>query len=177
MSRVADNPVKIIDGVTVDIEGQEVKVDGPKGSLSMTVNALVDLKVEEGLVVFVPNGNDRKSEAMAGTTRALVQNMVLGVSEGFEKRLELQGVGYRAQAKGNQVSLQLGFSHPVDYELPEGISAETPSQTEIVISGNDKQQVGQVCAEIRGFRPPEPYKGKGIRYQGEYVRRKEAKKK
>ena len=177
MSRVADNPVKIVDGLTVDIEGQEVKVDGPKGSLSMTVNASVDLKVEEGLVVFVPNGNDRKSEAMAGTTRALVQNMVLGVSEGFEKRLELQGVGYRAQAKGNQVSLQLGFSHPVDYELPEGISAETPSQTEIVISGNDKQQVGQVCAEIRGFRPPEPYKGKGIRYQGEYVRRKEAKKK
>ena len=177
MSRVADNPVKIVDGVTVDIEGQEVKVDGPKGSLSMTVNALVDLKVEEGLVVFVPNSNDRKSEAMAGTARALVQNMVLGVSEGFEKRLELQGVGYRAQAKGNQVSLQLGFSHPVDYELPEGISAETPSQTEIVISGNDKQQVGQVCAEIRGFRPPEPYKGKGIRYQGEYVRRKEAKKK
>ena len=177
MSRVADNPVKIVDGVTVDIEGQEVKVGGPKGSLSMTVNASVDLKVEEGLVVFVPNGNDRKSEAMAGTTRALVQNMVLGVSEGFEKRLELQGVGYRAQAKGNQVSLQLGFSHPVDYELPEGISAETPSQTEIVISGNDKQQVGQVCAEIRGFRPPEPYKGKGIRYQGEYVRRKEAKKK
>ena len=177
MSRVADNPVKIEDGVTVVMEGQEVKVDGPKGSLSMTVNALVDLKVEEGLVVFVPNGNDRKSEAMAGTTRALVQNMVLGVSEGFEKRLELQGVGYRAQAKGNQVSLQLGFSHPVDYELPEGISAETPSQTEIVITGNDKQQVGQVCAEIRGFRPPEPYKGKGIRYQGEYVRRKEAKKK
>ena len=177
MSRVADNPVKIVDGVTVDIEGQEVKVDGPKGSLSMTVNALVDLKVEERLVVFVPNGNDRRSEAMAGTSRALLQNMVLGVSEGFEKRLELQGVGYRAQAKGNQVSLQLGFSHPVDYKLPEGISAETPSQTEIVISGNDKQQVGQVCAEIRGFRPPEPYKGKGIRYQGEYVRRKEAKKK
>ena len=177
MSRVADNPVKIVDGVSVDIEGQEVKVDGPKGSLSMTVNASVDLKVEEGLVMFVPNGNDRKSEAMAGTTRALVQNMVLGVSEGFEKRLELQGVGYRAQAKGNQVALQLGFSHPIDYELPEGISAETPSQTEIVISGNDKQQVGQVCAEIRGFRPPEPYKGKGIRYQGEYVRRKEAKKK
>ena len=177
MSRVADNPVKIVDGVTVDIEGQEVKVGGPKGSLSMILNALVDLKVEEGLVVLVPNGNDRKSEAMAGTTRALLQNMVLGVSEGFEKRLELQGVGYRAQAKGNQVSLQLGFSHPIDYELPEGISAETPSQTEIVISGNDKQQVGQVCAEIRGFRPPEPYKGKGIRYQGEYVRRKEAKKK
>ena len=129
------------------------------------------------MVVFVPSGDDRKSEAMAGTSRALVQNMVVGVSEGFEKRLELQGVGYRAQAKGNQVALQLGFSHPVDYELPEGISAETPSQTEIIISGNDKQQVGQVCAEIRRFRPPEPYKGKGIRYLGEYVRRKEAKKK
>ena len=177
MSRVADNPVKIVDGVTVNIEGQKVKVDGPKGSLSISVHALVDVKVEEGVVVFAPSGNDRKSEAMAGTSRALVQNMVVGVSEGFEKRLELQGVGYRAQAKGNQVALQLGFSHPVDYELPEGISAETPSQTEIIISGNDKQQVGQVCAEIRRFRPPEPYKGKGIRYLGEYVRRKEAKKK
>ena len=177
MSRVADNPVKIVDGVTVNVEGQKVEVDGPKGSLSLSVHALVDVKVEEGFVVFVPSGNDRKSEAMAGTSRALVQNMVVGVSEGFEKRLELQGVGYRAQAKGNQVALQLGFSHPVDYELPEGISAETPSQTEIIISGNDKQQVGQVCAEIRRFRPPEPYKGKGIRYLGEYVRRKEAKKK
>ena len=107
----------------------------------------------------------------------LVQNMVTGVSKGFEKRLELQGVGYRAQAKGNQISLQLGFSHPVEYKLPDGISAETPSQTEIIITGNDKQRVGQVCAEIRKYRPPEPYKGKGIRYVGEYVRRKEAKKK
>jgi large subunit ribosomal protein L6 len=114
---------------------------------------------------------------MAGTMRAIVQNMVTGVTEGFSKKLELQGVGYRAQAQGNKLTLQLGFSHPVEYTLPEGISAETPSQTEIVISGVDKQRVGQVCAEIRAFRPPEPYKGKGVRYADEYVRRKEAKKK
>jgi large subunit ribosomal protein L6 len=114
---------------------------------------------------------------MAGTMRAIVQNMVTGVSEGFEKRLELQGVGYRAQAQGQKLTMQLGFSHPVEYNLPEGISAETPSQTEIVITGVDKQRVGQVCAEIRSFRPPEPYKGKGVRYAGEYVKRKEAKKK
>ena len=114
---------------------------------------------------------------MAGTMRAIVQNMVTGVSEGFEKRLELQGVGYRAQAQGQKLPMQLGFSHPVEYNLPEGISAETPSQTEIVITGVDKQRVGQVCAEIRSFRPPEPYKGKGVRYAGEYVKRKEAKKK
>ena len=177
MSRVADDPVKITDGVTVDLIDQEVKVDGPKGSLSLLINPVVNVNVKDGLVLFVPANSDRKSQAIAGTTRALVNNMVMGVSQGFEKRLELQGVGYRAQAKDNKLTLQLGFSHPVDYKLPEGISAETPSQTEIVISGNDKQKVGQVCAEIRSFRPPEPYKGKGIRYLGEYVRRKEAKKK
>ena len=120
---------------------------------------------------------ERGAKAMAGTMRAIVQNMVTGVTEGFAKRLELQGVGYRAQAQGSKLTLQLGFSHPVEYTLPEGISAETPSQTEIVISGVDKQRVGQVCAEIRAFRPPEPYKGKGVRYADEYVRRKEAKKK
>ena len=120
---------------------------------------------------------ERGATAMAGTMRAIVQNMVKGVSEGFEKKLELQGVGYRAQAQGKKLTLQLGFSHPVEYNLPEGISAETPTQTEIVISGVDKQRVGQVCAEIRAFRPPEPYKGKGVRYADEYVRRKEAKKK
>ena len=177
MSRVADDPVKITDGVTVDIIEQEVKVDGPKGSLSLLINPVVNVNVKDGLVLFVSANSDRKSQAIAGTTRALVNNMVMGVSQGFEKRLELQGVGYRAQAKDNKLTLQLGFSHPVDYKLPEGISAETPSQTEIVISGNDKQKVGQVCAEIRSFRPPEPYKGKGIRYFGEHVRRKEAKKK
>ena len=177
MSRVADDPVKITDGVTVDLIDQEVKVDGPKGSLSLLINPVVHVNVKDGLVLFVSANSDRKSQAIAGTTRALVNNMVIGVSQGFEKRLELQGVGYRAQAKDNKLTLQLGFSHPVDYKLPEGISAETPSQTEIVISGNDKQKVGQVCAEIRSFRPPEPYKGKGIRYLGEHVRRKEAKKK
>ena len=177
MSRVADDPVLVVDGVTVVAVDQEVKVDGPKGALSLSINPLVKVNVKDGLIFFVPATSDRKAQAVAGTTRALVNNMVVGVSQGFEKRLELQGVGYRAQAKDNRLSLQLGFSHPVDYKLPEGISAETPSQTEIVISGNDKQKVGQVCAEIRSFRPPEPYKGKGIRYFGEHVRRKEAKKK
>jgi len=177
MSRVADNPITIPDGVNVVSKNQEVLVKGPKGDLNLSIHALVAVEVEDGTISFSPIGQDRKANAMAGTTRALVQNMVTGVSEGFEKRLELQGVGYRAQAKGDQISLQLGFSHPVEYRLPEGISAETPSQTEIVISGNDKQRVGQVCAEIRKYRPPEPYKGKGIRYMGEYVRRKEAKKK
>ena len=177
MSRVADNPITIPDGVNVVSENQEVLVKGPKGDLNLSIHALVAVEVEDGTISFSPIGQNRKAHAMAGTTRALVQNMVTGVSEGFEKKLELQGVGYRAQAKGDQISLQLGFSHPVEYRLPEGISAETPSQTEIVISGNDKQKVGQVCAEIRKHRPPEPYKGKGIRYMGEYVRRKEAKKK
>ena len=177
MSRVADDPVKVVDGVTVVAVDQEVKVDGPKGALSLSINPLVKVNVKDGLIFFVPATSDRNAQAVAGTTRALVNNMVVGVSQGFEKRLELQGVGYRAQAKDNHLSLQLGFSHPVDYKLPEGISAETPSQTEIIVSGNDKQKVGQVCAEIRSFRPPEPYKGKGVRYLGEYVRRKEAKKK
>ena len=177
MSRVADDPVKVVDGVTVVAVDQEVKVDGPKGALSLSINPLVKVNVKDGLIFFVPATSDRNAQAVAGTTRALVNNMVVGVSQGFEKRLELQGVGYRAQAKDNHLSLQLGFSHPVDYRLPEGISAETPSQTEIIVSGNDKQKVGQVCAEIRSFRPPEPYKGKGIRYFGEHVRRKEAKKK
>ena len=177
MSRVADDPVKVVDGVTVVAVDQEVKVDGPKGALSLSINPLVKVNVKDGLIFFVPATSDRNAQAVAGTTRALVNNMVVGVSQGFEKRLELQGVGYRAQAKDNHLSLQLGFSHPVDYKLPEGISAETPSQTEIIVSGNDKQKVGQVCAEIRSFRPPEPYIGKGVRYLGEYVRRKEAKKK
>ena len=177
MSRVADNPVNIPDGVTVVLDHPEVLVKGPKGDLSLRVNDLVTVTVDGETVLFSQKGRGRNADAIAGTTRALVQNMVTGVSEGFEKRLELQGVGYRAQAKGDSISLQLGFSHPVEYKLPGGISAETPSQTEIIISGNNKQRVGQVCAEIRKYRPPEPYKGKGIRYLGEYVKRKEAKKK
>ena len=132
---------------------------------------------EESVLKFAPKSNDKASNALAGTFRALVNNMVKGVSEGFEKKLILQGVGYRAKASGYTLNLSLGFSHPVDYELPEGVKAETPSQTEVVIKGIDKQKVGQVAAEIRGYRPPEPYKGKGVRYADENVRRKEAKKK
>ena len=132
---------------------------------------------EEDGITFVPEDESKEAKALSGTMRALLYNMVVGVSEGFQKKLELQGVGYRAQASGKKLTLQLGFSHPVEYEVPEGVNVEAPSQTEIVISGRDKQQVGQVCAEIRSFRPPEPYKGKGVRYSGERVRRKEAKKK
>ncbi len=143
----------------------------------MAVHQSVEVVEDGGHLKFSARNGDRESRALAGTMRAVAQNMVNGVSEGFERRLDLQGVGYRAQAQGRQLTLQLGFSHPVVYELPEGVDAQTPSQTEIVVTGIDKQRVGQVCAEIRAFRPPEPYKGKGVRYRGEYVRRKEAKKK
>ena len=175
MSRVANAPVPLPSGVEVKLNGQDLAVKGGKGELSLAVHNDVELKEEDGVLKVA--ARNRGAIAMAGTMRALVANMVTGVSDGFERRLELQGVGYRAQAQGKKLNLQLGFSHPVEYALPEGISAETPSQTEIVITGIDKQLVGQVCAEIRSFRPPEPYKGKGVRYQGEYVRRKEAKKK
>lgn len=177
MSRVAKSPVAIPAGVEVIINGQEVTVKGAKDSMSWGVHKLVEVKQEENNLVFIGRGDDKQAWALAGTTRALVNNMVIGVSTGFQKKLELNGVGYRAKATGKTLNLTLGFSHPVDYELPEGITAETPSQTEIVLKGADKQKVGQVAAEIRAFRPPEPYKGKGIRYSDEYVRRKEAKKK
>jgi len=177
MSRIAKAPVTIPGGVEVKISGQTVSAKGPKGSLSMNVNALVEVAQNDGLLVVKPLVEDVKSWTQAGTARSLVNNLVLGVSAGFEKKLQLIGVGYRAKADGNTVNSTLGFSHPVDYVLPEGISVVTPSQTEIVLSGVDKQRVGQVAAEIRAFRPPEPYKGKGIRYADEAVRRKEAKKK
>ena len=177
MSRVANNPVTLPSGVEVTLSGQDLSVKGGKGQLQFGVHDAVEVKQEDGQLKLAARNGDRSSRALAGTMRAVVQNMVTGVSDGFERRLELQGVGYRAQAQGKKLTLQLGFSHPVEYPLPEGIDAETPSQTEIVIKGIDKQLVGQVCAEIRSFRPPEPYKGKGVRYQGEYVRRKEAKKK
>jgi large subunit ribosomal protein L6 len=141
------------------------------------VHKKVEIKQEENELVFSGRNNDKEAWALAGTTRALVNNMVVGVSTGFQKTLELNGVGYRAKAAGNVLSLTLGFSHPVEYELPEGVVADTPSQTQIVLKGASKQQIGQVAAEIRAFRPPEPYKGKGIRYSDEHVRRKEAKKK
>lgn len=175
MSRVAKSPVEIPGGVKVTLSGQQLTVKGGKGSLELNVHESVEVSQEENVLNF--NAKTEKDWAMAGTVRALVNNMVTGVSDGFEKKLELVGVGYRAKASGNTLNLTLGFSHPVDYALPEGITAETPSQTEVVIKGIDKQAVGQVASEIRAFRPPEPYKGKGVRYADEYVRRKEAKKK
>jgi len=175
MSRIANMPINLPAGVEVSINGQEIAVKGPKGKMDFNVHTAVSTKVEENVVTV--SANDTASSALAGTTRAIVNNMVVGVSAGFEKKLQLVGVGYRAQAKGDTLSLTLGFSHPVDFQSPKGISIETPSQTEIVIKGIDKQQVGQVAANIRAYRPPEPYKGKGVRYVDEYIVRKEAKKK
>lgn len=177
MSRVANNPVVLPSGVEISLSGQDIQVKGGKGSLKFTAHKAVEVKQEEGRILFAARDGAKQSRALAGTTRALVNNMVAGVHTGFERRLQLVGVGYRAQAQGNKLNLTLGFSHPVEYDLPDGITAETPTQTEVVIRGIDKQQVGQVAAEIRAFRPPEPYKGKGVRYADEMVRRKEAKKK
>ena len=177
MSRVAKAPVTVANGVTVTINGQNIEVKGSKGTLTHELHPLVTAEQNDGVVTVKPLNEEKQSWAQAGTARALINNMITGVSEGFEKKLTLIGVGYRAQAKGKSLDLALGFSHPVVYELPEGVTAETPSQTEIVIRGFDKQVVGQVAAEIRAFRPPEPYKGKGVRYADEYVIRKEAKKK
>jgi len=177
MSRVANNPVSLPSGVEVKLDGQALAVKGGKGSLELAVHSLVEVQLGDGVLTFAARNSSKESRAMSGTIRSLVSNMVTGVHEGFEKKLQLNGVGYRAKATGKTLNLTLGFSHPVDYDLPEGIVAETPSQTEIVIKGIDKQAVGQVAAEIRAFRPPEPYKGKGVRYADEHVRRKEAKKK
>jgi len=177
MSRVAKAPIAIPAGVEVKLAGDKISVKGKQGQLELDVHSAVEIKQEENVLTFAPKAADKQSNALAGTFRALVNNMVTGVSVGFEKKLVLQGVGYRAKASGKTLNLSLGFSHPVDYELPEGVTCETPSQTEVVIKGIDKQVVGQVAAEIRGYRPPEPYKGKGVRYADENVRRKEAKKK
>ena len=177
MSRVAKAPVAIPAGVEVKLNGQEITVKGAKGELSRTLNDAVVIAQEENNLTFGPKEGVTNAWAQAGTARALVNNMVIGVTEGFTKKLVLKGVGYRAAIKGNAVGLTLGFSHPVEHELPAGIKAECPSQTEIVISGCDKQLVGQVAADIRSYREPEPYKGKGVRYADENVRTKEAKKK
>ena len=177
MSRVAKSPIDIPSGVDIKLNGQELLVKGSKGELKLDLNPLVAFEVDGGQALVKPVQEDQKSWAMAGTFRSLVNNMVVGVSAGFERKLELIGVGYRAQAKGNTLSLTLGFSHPVDYELPAGVTAEPPSQTEVVLKSADKQLLGQVAANVRGFRPPEPYKGKGVRYSDEHVLRKEAKKK
>ena len=177
MSRVAKNPVALPAGVEVKLAGQQLSVKGAKGALELNVHSSVEVVQEAGELRFAARNGDQQTRAMAGTTRALVNNMVIGVSTGFERKLQLVGVGYKAQAKGQVLSLALGYSHPIEYALPEGVVAETPNQTEILIKGVDKQLVGQVAAEIRDFRRPEPYKGKGVRYADEVVRRKEAKKK
>lgn len=175
MSRIAKYPVALPGGVEISVEGRDITVKGAKGTLSMVLAEGISLSQENGSLQLAYEGE--RVKAMAGTTRALLANMVKGVSDGWEKKLVLNGVGYRAKASGNSVNLTVGLSHPVDYDLPEGVTADTPSQTEIVVKGIDKQAVGHAAAKIRGFRPPEPYKGKGIRYADEYVRRKEAKKK
>jgi len=177
MSRVAKAPITVPKGIAVEISGQEVKVTGAKGNLAWKVHPKVKVAQESGELKFSPVEETKESWALAGTTRALVNNMVVGCGSGFERKLTLVGVGYRAQAKGNVLSLSLGFSHPVDFPVPEGVEVTTPSPTEIVVSGADKQRVGQVASDIRRFRPPEPYKGKGVRYADEQVLRKEAKKK
>ncbi|SHO54821.1 50S ribosomal protein L6 [Vibrio quintilis] len=177
MSRVAKAPVAIPAGVEVKLNGQEVTVKGAKGELTRVFNDAVVVAQEDNQLTFGPRDGFANAWAQAGTVRALVNNMVAGVTEGFTKKLVLKGVGYRAAMKGNSVALTLGFSHPVEHELPAGIKAECPSQTEIVITGCDKQLVGQVAADIRAYREPEPYKGKGVRYADEIVRTKEAKKK
>jgi large subunit ribosomal protein L6 len=178
MSRIAKAPVKVPSGVSVEISGRDVHVKGSKGSLSWTVHRLVSVAQEDGELKVSPvDERSKEGWALAGTTRALLNNMVVGCTSGFERKLALVGVGYRAQAQGQTLNLSLGYSHPINYTVPEGIQVATPSPTEIVVSGADRQQVGQVAAEIRGFRPPEPYKGKGVRYADEHVLRKEAKKK
>ncbi len=175
MSRIAKNPVDLPSGVEVKMSGRNIQVKGPKGELSLDLHPTVDMVHEDNQLRLAATTED-SAMAMAGTMRALVSNMVTGVSVGYEKKLTIVGVGYRAQAQGNSLNLSLGFSHPVVYQIAKGVSVETPSQTEVVVSGTDKQLVGQTAAEIRRFRPPEPYKGKGVRYADEQVRRKQAKK-
>ena len=177
MSRVAKNPVVIPAGVEVKFGAAEVSVKGALGTLSTPLCADVDVKLEDNQLTFAAKNDSKFARAMSGTLRALLNNMVTGVSKGFEKKLQLVGVGYRAQAQGDTLNLSLGFSHPVAHKMPEGVKVETPSQTEVIVKGADKQQVGQVAAEIRAYRSPEPYKGKGVRYVDEVVVLKETKKK
>ena len=176
MSRVAKNPISIPDNVELKINDNIVMVKGDKGELEFELPLSVNLNIEENILTVQYDEADQKSVALAGTSRALVNNMIIGVTDGFEKKLELIGVGYRAKASGKLLELTLGFSHPVKYQLPEDVEVETPSQTEVVLKSHNKQLLGQVAAEIRSFRPPEPYKGKGVRYSDEQVKRKEAKK-
>lgn len=177
MSRVAKNPVIVPTGVEVKFGANVLTVKGKNGELSLPLDGNVKVELDNNVLKFSATSVSKQANAMSGTVRALVANMVKGVVEGFEKKLQLIGVGYRAQAQGNVLNLSLGFSHPIVYKMPDGVAVQTPSQTEIVLTGSDKQAVGQVAAEIRAFRPPEPYKGKGVRYVGEVIVMKEAKKK
>jgi large subunit ribosomal protein L6 len=177
MSRVGKKPVDLGKDLSAELQGQALTIKGKKGSLSLKLNSEVEVKVEGSTVKVAPRSGAQFANAMAGTTRAHIANMVTGVTKGFEKKLELVGVGYRAAVQGQKLNIALGFSHPVEYPIPKGITIETPSQQEIIIKGMDRQQVGQVAAEIRGYRPPEPYKGKGVKYSGEKIELKEAKKK
>jgi large subunit ribosomal protein L6 len=177
MSRIGKKPVPIPSGVTANVEGQTVKMKGPKGALALVLPDDVTVKMDKGAIKVDPRTETLRARSMWGTSRTLVANLVTGVTKGFEDKLEITGVGYRASVQGKNLQIALGYSHDVIYPIPEGIAIVTPKPTEIVITGMDKQKVGQVAAEIRGFRPPEPYKGKGVRYAGEYIFRKEGKKK
>lgn len=177
MSRVAKQPIEVPKGVDVTVSGQSVSAKGPKGNQSLIVHSDVAVTMDDGVLGVAAVNESKGAIAMAGTMRALLNNLIVGVNTGFQKKLELRGVGYRAQAQGSNLNLTLGFSHPVVHKVPDGITVETPSQTEILVSGSDKQIVGQVAADIRSYRPPEPYKGKGVRYADEHVVMKEAKKK
>ncbi|MET0483022.1 MAG: 50S ribosomal protein L6 [Aestuariivirgaceae bacterium] len=177
MSRIGKKPIPVAQGVTVSVDGNTVKVKGPKGELQTALGDLVKVKVENSEIVVAPRDDSKLAKAAWGLSRTLVNNMVLGVTQGFTRKLEITGVGYRAAAQGSKLQLNLGYSHDVVFEVPKGVTVTTPRPTEIQVAGIDKQQVGQVAAEIRGWRPPEPYKGKGVRYSGEYIHRKEGKKK
>ena len=177
MSRIGKQPIEIPGGVTVEQSGAEISVKGPKGLLSMSLVEYVDLAIKDNVITISPKDESQTARSMWGMQRTLVSNLIEGVTNGYQKKLEIKGVGYRAQIKGKILNLQLGFSHEVDFPIPEGITIECPEQTTVIISGIDKQQVGQVAAKIREYRKPEPYKGKGIKYEGEYIYRKEGKKK
>ena len=177
MSRIGNKAVAVPSGVTANVEGQTIKVKGPKGALQVVLDDDVTVKMDKGAISVDPRNDTKRARSLWGTSRTLVANLVTGVTKGYEERLEINGVGYRAAVQGKQLNLQLGFSHDINYAIPQGITIATPKPTEIVVSGTDKQQVGQVAAELRGYRPPEPYKGKGVKYAGEYIFRKEGKKK
>jgi large subunit ribosomal protein L6 len=177
MSRIGNKAVSVPTGVTANVEGQTVKVKGPKGALQAVLADDVTVTMDKNAITIAPRSESKRARSLWGASRTQVANLMAGVTKGFEEKLEITGVGYRAAVQGKQLNLQLGFSHDINYAIPQGITIATPKPTEIVVTGIDKQQVGQVAAEIRGFRPPEPYKGKGVKYVGEYVFRKEGKKK